>query len=117
MSESWRPTLAADRMLLQVRAIHAGYVKLDILHGMPPDVGRGELVGIIGPNGSGKSPTLKSIIGFLHPKSGHIVFDGKEILGLRCDEILRLGLASVPQGRIVFPQMTVGETLAFGPYI
>src|SRR5262249_41042536 len=59
MSESWRPTLAADRMLLQVRDIHAGYGKLDILHGITLDVGRGELVCIIGPNGSGKSTTLK----------------------------------------------------------
>ena len=109
--------MAADRMLLQVRDIHAGYGNLDILHGITLDVGRGELVCIIGPNGSGKSTTLKSITGFLHPKSGHIVFDGKEILGLRCDEILRLGLAYVPQGRIVFPQMTVMENLELGAYI
>jgi len=103
--------------LLQVRDIHAGYDKLEILHGISLEVGSGDLVCIIGPNGSGKSTTLKSITGFLHPKSGHIIFNGKEILGLRCDEILRLGLAYVPQGRIVFPQMTVIENLELGAYI
>jgi branched-chain amino acid transport system ATP-binding protein len=109
--------LAANRMLLQVRDIHAGYDKLEILHGVSLDVGLGELICIIGPNGSGKSTTLKTITGLLCPKSGHIAFDGKEILGLDCDEILKLGLAYVPQGRIVFPQMTVMENLELGAYI
>jgi ABC-type branched-subunit amino acid transport system ATPase component len=109
--------LAADKPLLEVRDIHAGYGKLDILHGISLDVSRGELVCIIGPNGSGKSTTLKTITGFLHPTSGHILLDGKEILGLTCDQILKLGLAYVPQGRIVFPQMTVRENLELGAYI
>ena len=103
--------------LLEVRDIHASYGNLDILHGISLDVGSGELVCIIGPNGSGKSTTLKSITGFLYPKSGHISFDGREILGLRPDEILKLGLAYVPQGRIVFPNMTVMENLELGAYI
>jgi len=109
--------LAADKPLLEVRNIRAGYDKLDILHGISLDVRSGELVCIIGPNGSGKSTTLKTITGFLHPTSGHILFDGKEILGLTCDQILKLGLAYVPQGRIVFPQMTVMENLELGAYI
>jgi len=109
--------LGADKPLLEVRDIRAGYGKLDILHGVSLDVSRGELVCIIGPNGSGKSTTLKTITGFLHPTSGHILFDGKEILGLTCDQILKLGLAYVPQGRIVFPQMTVMENLELGAYI
>ena len=109
--------MAADKPLLEVRNIRAGYDKLDILHGISLDVRSGELVCIIGPNGSGKSTTLKTITGFLHPTSGHILFDGKEILGLTCDQILKLGLAYVPQGRIVFPQMTVMENLELGAYI
>ena len=103
--------------LLQIHDVRAGYGKLNILHGISLDVFPGELVCIIGPNGSGKSTTLKTITGFLRPKSGHIVFDDKPIVGLRCDEILRLGLAYVPQGRIVFPQMTVMENLELGAYI
>ena len=109
--------MAADKPLLEVRDIRAGYGKLDILHGISLDVSRGELVCIIGPNGSGKSTTLKTITGFLQPKSGHILLDGKEILGLTCDQILKLGLSYVPQGRIVFPQMTVMENLELGAYI
>ena len=103
--------------LLQVHDIRAGYDKLEILHGISIDVRIGELVCIIGPNGSGKSTTLKTITGFLCPNSGHVVFDGKEIVGWNCDEILKLGLAYVPQGRIVFPQMTVMENLELGAYI
>ena len=103
--------------LLQIHNVHAGYGKLNILHGISVDVFPGELVCIIGPNGSGKSTTLKTTTGFLRPKSGQIVFDGKPIVGLRCDEILKLGLAYVPQGRIVFPQMTVMENLELGAYI
>ena len=134
MNGSWRRILAANvssqtlsrngreenggtRALLQIQNIHAGYGKLNILHGISLDVSPGELVCIIGPNGSGKSTTLKTITGFLRPRSGQILFDGKQIVGLRCDEILRLGLAYVPQGRIVFPQMTVMENLELGAYI
>ena len=109
--------MGADKPLLEVRDIRAGYGKLDILHGISLDVSRGELVCIIGPNGSGKSTTLKTITGFLQPTSGHILLDGKEILGLTCDQILKLGLSYVPQGRIVFPQMTVMENLELGAYI
>ena len=107
----------ADGLLLQVRDIHAGYGKLDILHGVGLEVRGGEMVCIIGPNGAGKSTALKSVMGILHPKSGHILFDGKEIVGLRPDQVLSHGLAYVPQGRIVFSQMTVTENLEMGAYI
>jgi len=109
--------LDADGRLLQVREIHAGYGNLDILHGVSLEVQSGEMVCVIGPNGAGKSTALKNIMGILHPKSGHILFNGKEILGLRPDQVLALGLAYVPQGRIVFPQMTVAENLEMGAYI
>ncbi len=106
----------ADGRLLQVREIHAGYGKLDILHGVSLEVRSGEMVCVIGPNGAGKSTALKSIMGILRPKDGHILFDGKEITGLRADQVLGHGLAYVPQGRIVFPQMTVTENLEMGAY-
>ena len=106
-----------DGLLLQVRDIHVGYGKLDILHGVSFEVRLGELICVIGPNGAGKSTTLKSISGILRPKSGQILFDTKEILGLRPDQVLSLGLAYVPQGRIVFPQMTVMENMEMGAYI
>jgi len=81
------------------------------------DVFAGEILAVIGPNGAGKSTTFKVIVGFLKPTIGRVLFDGDDITGLRPDEVLRRGLAYVPQGRIVFPQMTVLENLEMGGYI
>ena len=71
---------------------------------------------MIGPNGAGKSTAFKTIVGFLRPRSGRVVFNGEEITGLRPDVVLRRGLAYVPQGRLVFTQMTVLENLEMGAY-
>lgn len=109
--------MAADGLLLQAQEIHAGYGKLEILHGVTLEVRPHEMVCIIGPNGAGKSTALKTILGFLRPGSGRILFDGREITGLRPNLVLGLGLAYVPQGRIVFPQMSVTENLEMGAYI
>jgi len=109
--------LDTDGLLLRISEIHAGYGNLEILHGVSLEVQRGEMTSIIGPNGAGKSTALKSVMGILRPKAGHIWFDGKEITGFRPDQVISLGLAYVPQGRIVFPQMTVTENLEMGAYI
>jgi ABC-type branched-subunit amino acid transport system ATPase component len=103
--------------LLHVEGITAGYGSIDILHDVALDVRPGEIVSIIGPNGAGKSTAFKTIVGFLRPRAGRVVFDGQEITGLRPDLVLRRGLAYVPQGRVVFPQMTVVENLEMGAYI
>jgi ABC-type branched-subunit amino acid transport system ATPase component len=102
--------------LLRVEGVVAGYGQMEILHGVSLTVRRGEMVSIIGPNGAGKSTVFKTIVGLLRPRTGRIVFDGRQIMGLRADQILPLGLAYVPQGRIVFPQMTVLENLEMGAY-
>ena len=104
-------------MTLDVRDVHAGYGRAPILHGVTLRVARGEVVSVIGPNGAGKSTALKVIVGLLRPIEGQVRFDGETINGLRPDEVLRRGLAYVPQGRIVFPQMTVLENLEMGAYI
>jgi len=109
--------LAVDGFLLKADGIHAGYGKLQILHGVSLEVQPRELVSIIGPNGAGKSTAFKTIVGLLHPMPGRILFDGRDITGLLPYQVLRLGLAYVPQGRIVFPQMTVLENLEMGAYI
>ena len=95
----------------------AGYGKMAILHDVTLEVRAGEMVSVIGPNGAGKSTAFKTIVGFLRPTSGRVVFDGQDIAGLRPDQVLVRGLAYVPQGRIVFPQMTVLENLEMGAYI
>ncbi|MEK6568993.1 MAG: ABC transporter ATP-binding protein [candidate division NC10 bacterium] len=107
----------ANGFLLKADGIRAGYGKLEILHGVSLEVRSREIVSVIGPNGAGKSTAFKTIVGLLHPRSGRVLFDGKDITGLPPYEVLRLGLAYVPQGRIVFPQMTVLENLEMGAYI
>jgi ABC-type branched-subunit amino acid transport system ATPase component len=102
--------------LLTAYGITAGYGRLDILHDVSVHVAPGEIVGVIGPNGAGKSTAFKTIVGFLRPRAGRVVFNGEEITGLRPDLVLRRGLAYVPQGRLVFPQMTVLENLEMGAY-
>ncbi len=102
--------------LLTAYAITAGYGRLDILHDVSVHVSPGEIVSVIGPNGAGKSTAFKTIVGFLHPRTGRVVFNGEEITGLRPDLVLRRGLAYVPQGRLVFPQMTALENLEMGAY-
>jgi branched-chain amino acid transport system ATP-binding protein len=104
-------------LLLQAQGLTAGYGKMAILHDVSLDVHVGEMVSIIGPNGAGKSTALKSIVGFVKVSSGRVRFDGQEVTGLRPDQVLPRGLAYVPQGRIVFPQMTVLENLEMGGYI
>jgi ABC-type branched-subunit amino acid transport system ATPase component len=103
--------------LLRAEGLTAGYGKLPILHGVTLEVREGEMVCVIGPNGAGKSTSFKTIVGFLRPTRGRVTFAGGDITGLRPDQVLRIGLAYVPQGRIVFPQMTVLENLEMGAYI
>jgi ABC-type branched-subunit amino acid transport system ATPase component len=103
--------------LLRAEGMTAGYGKMAILHDVTLEVRPGEMVSLIGPNGAGKSTAFKTIVGFLRPTSGRVVFDGQDIAGLRPDQVLVRGLAYVPQGRIVFPQMTVLENLEMGAYI
>jgi ABC-type branched-subunit amino acid transport system ATPase component len=104
--------------LLEVDQVSAGYVEgIDILAGIGLRVEAGSVTGIIGPNGAGKSTLLKTIFGFLHPREGHIVHDGREIQRAAPHEIKRLGVSYVPQGANVFPQLTVQENLLLGAWV
>jgi ABC-type branched-subunit amino acid transport system ATPase component len=103
--------------LLRAEHITAGYGTIDILHDVSLEVRDGEIVSIIGPNGAGKSTAFKAIVGLIRPRIGQVRFNGEDITGLRPHLVLRRGLAYVPQGRIVFPQMTVLENLEMGAYI
>ena len=109
--------MSAGGALLLAEHITAGYGRIDILHDVGLAVRPGEIVSVIGPNGAGKSTAFKTIVGFLRPRAGRVVFNGEDITGLRTDLVLRRGLAYVPQGRIVFPQMTVLENLEMGGFI
>jgi branched-chain amino acid transport system ATP-binding protein len=102
--------------LLVAQSLTAGYGRIDILHDVSLTVGVHEIVSIIGPNGAGKSTAFKTIVGFLTPRAGRVLFNGEDITGTRPDLVLRRGLAYVPQGRVVFPNMTVLENLEMGAY-
>jgi len=103
---------------LQIQEVTAGYgVGPDILTGLSLNIDQGKSYCIIGPNGAGKSTLLRVICGLLHPRSGKIMFDGKDISKLRTDEILHRGICFVPQDFSLFPDMTVRENLRMGGYI
>jgi branched-chain amino acid transport system ATP-binding protein len=103
--------------LLRLEDLHAGYGPITALRGLDLVVAPGELVCLIGANGAGKTSTLRAISGLLSPSQGRIVFDGREIHGREPAAILRAGIAHCPEGRRVFPYLTVEENLAMGAYV
>jgi branched-chain amino acid transport system ATP-binding protein len=103
--------------LLELADVSAAYGPIQILHGVSLHVDAGEVVAVIGPNGAGKSTTFKVIMGFINYLGGRMRFDGHDLVGQRPDRILGLGLGYVPQGRVVFTQMTVRENLEMGAYL
>jgi branched-chain amino acid transport system ATP-binding protein len=103
--------------LLEVDDIHAGYGKLEILRGVSLRVEAGQVVSIIGPNGAGKSTVFKTLFGVLPVRQGRVRFHGEDVTNRPPADLLRRGMTYVPQGRNVFPLMTVEENLRLGAYI
>lgn len=102
--------------MLEVTDLKAGYGQAKVLHGVSLKVGEGELVALLGSNGAGKSTLNNNISGIYKPFGGGIRFDGAEIAGVRAEEIVDRGLIQVPEGRRVFPNMSVRENLELGSY-
>jgi branched-chain amino acid transport system ATP-binding protein len=100
--------------MLDVQGIHTYYGKSHVIHGVTFKVGDGEIVGILGRNGVGKTTTLRSIIGLNPPKEGKIIFDGVDITQMPAYKRVRLGMSLVPQGRHLFPELSVYENLETG---
>ncbi len=103
-------------MLLQVEGLRVAYGRIQALRGIDLTVGDGEIVTLLGGNGAGKTTTLRTISGLLHPLSGSISFDGQRIDGLKAHDIVGLGIGHVPEGRRIFPRMSVHENLTMGAY-
>jgi branched-chain amino acid transport system ATP-binding protein len=103
--------------LLEVNDMHTFYGNIEALKGISITVDEGEVVTLIGSNGAGKSTTLRSISGLTPPREGTIKFDGTEIGEVPPQEIVQLGVALSPEGRHVFPRMTVRENLELGAYL
>ena len=102
--------------LLTIKNLHVGYGGIKAVKGIDIHVEAGELVTLIGANGAGKTTTLKAITGLLHPTEGSIDYDGKSIIGRAVHEIAAGGLVLVPEGRGVFPGLTIEENLQMGAY-
>ena len=100
--------------LLEVRDLHVSYGAINAVQGVSFSMEQGEIVALIGSNGAGKSTILRTISGLEHAKSGSIVFQGTELTKMKAHKIVELGIAHVPEGRRVFPKLTVTENLHMG---
>ena len=107
----------ADAAALTLAGVWAGYQALPVLKGISIEVGKGRLVTVVGPNGHGKTTLLKTISGLIKLQRGTIALDGASIGGLAPDVVAACGVAHVPQGDMLFPQMTVEENLRMGAYV
>jgi branched-chain amino acid transport system ATP-binding protein len=103
--------------VLTVEGLECRYGKVAAVHDLSLEVRKGELVSLIGANGAGKTTTLKAISGVLAPSAGRIVFEGEDITRASARRVLELGIAHCPEGRRVFPYMTVRENLEMGCYL
>ena len=107
--------MAVPRML-EIKAMAAGYGRIDVLRDISLSVPKGAIVGLLGPNGAGKSTLIRSISGLTHVRSGEIVFEGQSISGLAPEDIVELGIIQVPQGRMLFPDLSIEDNLQLGAY-
>ncbi len=103
--------------MLEVTNLHAGYGEFAVLHGIDLTVAPGEIVAVLGANGAGKTTLNRALSGLIRPTSGSIRFDGADITAARHDSIVRAGLIHVPEGRKIFPNLSVHENLLLGGWL
>ena len=102
--------------LLEVRDLHVGYGGINAVKGIDLDVGAGQMIALIGANGAGKTSTLRALSGLHRASAGRVIYDGADISQTRSHELVRRGMALVPEGRGVFGRLTVAENLRMGAY-
>ncbi|MEU6647768.1 ATP-binding cassette domain-containing protein, partial [Saccharomonospora sp. NPDC046836] len=103
--------------LLEVKDLKVAYGKIEAVKGISFSVHAGEIVTLIGTNGAGKTTTLRTLSGLLKPVSGSVVFDGEEITGVGAHKVVAKGLAHSPEGRRIFPNLTIAENLKLGAFL
>jgi branched-chain amino acid transport system ATP-binding protein/branched-chain amino acid transport system permease protein len=111
-----RAPLSAGRALLAARALHAGYDDVEVLHSVDVEVRTGELVAVLGANGAGKTTMMRALSGLLRPRAGAIMLADRDISGMPAHRIARAGVMLVPEGRQVFPELSVADNLRLGAY-
>jgi branched-chain amino acid transport system ATP-binding protein len=109
-------TQVSPSPFLEVSDLEVAYGKITALRGVSLTVGRAEIVTLIGANGAGKSTTVRTLAGLMRPVAGRVVFDGQETTGRPAEAIVRRGLCLAPEGRRLFPRMSVHENLLMGAY-
>src|ERR1700746_1169705 len=102
--------------LLRVDAIETFYGPIQAIRGISLEVGPSQIVTVLGANGAGKTSVLRTISGVLDPERGQVMFEGRDIARLPPDQVMRLGICHVPEGREIFPFLTVRENLNMGAY-
>jgi len=102
--------------LLELHGVDAFYGRVQALHGVTMHVDKGEIVALIGSNGAGKTTTLRTISGLMHPARGKVIFDGQDITVTSASKIVGLGICQSPEGRRLFPRMSVQDNLLMGAY-
>ncbi|HHY78778.1 MAG TPA: ABC transporter ATP-binding protein [Thermoanaerobacter sp.] len=107
----------SEKEVLRIEELNVFYGAIHALKGISLTVNEGEIVTLIGANGAGKSTTLNTICGLVKPKSGKIIFEGKDITGKTAHDIVKMGISQVPEGRRVFANMSVLENLELGAYL
>ena len=109
-------TSTAATPLLAVHDLRAGYGRVEVLRGVSLEVRTGEIVALLGSNGAGKSTLNNTVCGLVAPSAGRVVFDGRDLTGAKTRDIVRAGLIQVPEGRRVFPNLSVQENLELGSF-
>lgn len=109
--------VAEGQTMLALKGVVAGYGGFDILHGVDLEVRKGEIVSIVGPNGSGKSTVFKAIYGLIKIRLGEVLFENQKVTSLGPQDLLRAGIAMVPQLSTIFPSMSVYDNLELGMYL
>jgi len=101
---------------LEIEGVYTAYDKADVLEGISLKIEPGRITCLLGSNGSGKTTLIRSILGLTPPRAGHIAFDGQDITALPTHKVIAAGVACIPEGRKVFPKLTVEENLRLGAY-
>ena len=103
--------------MLEIHDLKVNYGAITALHGVSLQIKQGDIVTLIGGNGAGKTTTLRTVSGLLKPQAGEILYEGRSIAGLPAHRLVRLGIAHVPEGRMIFANLTVQENLMMGAYL
>ncbi|MFC5847785.1 ABC transporter ATP-binding protein [Deinococcus petrolearius] len=111
-----RPAATGGAPLLELRDLHTYYGQIHALKGLNMTVNPGEIVALIGGNGAGKTTTLRTVSGMMKPKTGSVTYQGQNVSGVPAYTIMQRGMSHVPEGRRIFPQLTVRENLEVGAY-